>query len=59
MSGQPLPNLRVSMCAVVVENQVQRFTRRQLPVQPLEESEELLVPVPLVALPDDPSLGHL
>ncbi len=59
MSGQSLPNLRVSMCAVVVENQVQRFARRQLPVQPLEESEELLVPVPLVALPDDPSLGHL
>jgi hypothetical protein len=49
----------VSMSAVVIENQVQRFARRQLPVQPLEEFEELLVPVPLVAFPDHPTLGHL
>jgi hypothetical protein len=59
MSGQPLPNLWVSMCVAVVENQVQRFARRQLLVQPLEKSKELLVPVTLITLPDHPTLGQL
>ena len=59
MAGQPLPHLRVAVGAVVVQDQMQRLAGRELPVQPLEEAEELLMLVPLVAFPNYFSFGDL
>jgi hypothetical protein len=52
MASQPLPHLQVPVGAVVVQDQVQRLAKRELPVQPLEEAEELLMSVPFVAFPN-------
>ena len=43
MPGQPPPHPRVPMGTVVIEDQVQRLLRRELPVQALKEPEELLM----------------
>jgi hypothetical protein len=59
MASQPIPHLQVPVGAVVVQDQVQRLARRELPVQPFEETEELLMPVPLVAFPNYLSFGDL
>ena len=59
MASQPLPHLRVPVGAVVVQDQLQRLARRGLPVQPLEEAKELLMPVPLVGFPNYLSFGDL
>lgn len=59
MASQPFPHLRVHVGAVVVHDQVQRLAGRGVPVQPLDEAEELLMPVPLVAFPNYLSFGDL
>ena len=48
---QPLLHLGVFMGAVVINNQMNIQMAGYIPVNLLQEAEELLVPVPLLALP--------
>ena len=59
VSGQPTPHVFVSVGAVIVQNQVQRFILRKLPVKPPQKLQKLLMTMTRIALPDDPSFDHL
>ena len=53
---QPRLHSRLAVGPVVIYNQVQRHIPGKLTVQPPQEAQELLVPVPGHALPDHPSV---
>ena len=59
MLGEPLADPRVAVCPVVVENQMQFLASRELGVKPLQESEELLMSMPWVALPNHLAFHHI
>ncbi len=56
MSCEPGLHLGMRVSAVVVHHQVQRRVSRKLLVQATQEFQKLLMPMPLVALADDPAL---
>src|SRR3954470_8575677 len=49
---QPVMDLAVLVRRIVVENYVDHLTGRDLPLDPVEEGQKLLVPVALAALAD-------
>ena len=52
MAFQPSPDVGMLVRAVVVHDQMQRDLSGELLVQPPEKAQELLVPMPLMALSD-------
>ena len=59
MPRQPCQHLGVLVRGIVVENDVEQFARRHLGLDGVEEADELLVPVALHAVADDPALQHV
>ena len=59
MTGQPRLDLGVLVGGVVVGDQVDIEVRRDLPVDPVEEADELLMAVLLHALADHPTVEHI
>ncbi len=59
MTGQPRLDLGMLVGGVVVDDQVNIEVRCDLPVDPVEEAVELLVPVLLHALADHPAVEHV
>ena len=59
MTGQPRLDLGVLVGGVVVGDQVDIEVRRDLPVDPVEEADELLMPVLVHALADHPTVEHI
>ena len=59
MPGQPRLDLGMLVGGVVVGDQMDIEVRCDLPVDPVEESDELLVPVLLHALADHPAVEHV
>lgn len=57
--GQPRPDLGVLVSGVIVGDQMDTKVRRDLSVDPVEEANELLVPVLLHALTDDLAVEHV
>ena len=56
---EPGPNFRMLVDRVVVENDVHGLVRRDLGVDQVQESDELLMPVALHVLPDDRPVEHI
>jgi len=56
---QPGLHLGMFVGAVVVHHQVQWHRAGKFSIQTAQEAQKLLVPVPLKALANDPSLQHL
>jgi hypothetical protein len=59
MLFEPAPDPLVAVRAVVVQNQVQVFSRGELGIESLEKLQKLLMPVPGIALADHAAFGHL
>ena len=57
--SQPLPDLGVLVRRIVVQHEVDVQLRRHLPVDQPQERQELLVTVPLPALPEHLSSGDV
>ena len=53
VSGEPSPDTLVLMGAVIVQDQVHLAVARQLGVDPPQEAEKLLMPVPAMTGTDD------
>ena len=56
MPGQPLLDLGLHMCPVVVHNEMEVQVLGEFPVQPSQEAQEFLVSVPRHAFPDHTSV---
>ena len=52
-------DVRMGMCSVVVENQVQGFVLGKLTIETTQEFQKLLMPVPLIAVADDGPLQDI
>src|SRR5450631_2230890 len=59
MALQPGPDLGMLVCAVIVQDQMERNLARKLPVQPAEKPQELLMAVPFMALSNHTSAENL
>ena len=59
VSGEPFSDLRVFVCGVVVEDDVNYLAGRHLGLDGIEEANELLMAVALHAAAGDPSLQHV
>ena len=59
MAGQPALDADVAVGAIVVEDQVQGFPVGKLGIELLEKLQELLMPVPGIALADHPAFDDL
>src|SRR5262245_11031437 len=59
MPGEPLTDPRVTVCPVVVEDQMQCLASWKLTIQALQKPEELLVPMSWVALSNHSTFHHI
>jgi hypothetical protein len=53
MLAEPCLHLRGTVSAVIIDHQVQGYFARKLAVDATQEFQELLMPVPLMAVSDD------
>lgn len=59
MAGEPLLDLVLLVCGIVVENYVDRLILGHFALDPIEEADELLIAVTLHVLPDDGSVEYV
>ena len=59
MAGEPCSNFLVFVCSVIVEHHVDQFPCWDLPLDRIEELDELLVPVTLFILADDRAVQNI
>ena len=59
MPRQPGDDFRVLMRGIVIEDHMDDLASLNLGFNLVEEADELLMPVPLHALPDDRSIEHV
>ena len=59
MLFEPAPDPLVAVRAVIVQNQVQVFSRGELGIESFEKLQKLLMPMPGIALADHAAFGNL
>lgn len=59
MAREPFLNLDLLMCRLVVEDHVDGLVLRDFALNAVEETDELLMPVPLHVLGDDRAVEHV
>ena len=58
MTLEPFQNARMFVCAIVVDDKMQVQILRGFDIDDLQESDELLVPMPGHTIPDDLAVEH-